>query len=199
MRSRIVPAVPIPVEITNGTAWWQVAAAVGSAVGGVAAAFAAGASWRSASASQAASRTALEALAIGIRPQLQVTTAVDTSDGTPGRVSLMITNRSQWPAADAEVEVRYRDGSVDHARRDRLLLLGTEGHWIVPLTRVTPGVSQREDGQDMYGDARVAIESVVVTYRDERKIQQYRLRLSPAPLAGAMPFSTFDVEPDTIG
>ena len=118
------------VSTSSGTDIWVVVAALGAAVGGVAGAVAAVAAWRSANASRATSRDALEALAVGIFPTLSVRTQGDVVDDTPtGKVSLTIGNESLrgWAASDLMLEIRHRDGHVDRHQRERMNPPGPDG------------------------------------------------------------------------
>ena len=83
-----------------------VVAALAGATGAIAA-------WRSASASRATSRDALDALAIGLVPTLALDLVIDpVSDGsTRGRWAARIINgSSQLAAADVSLEATFRDG-----------------------------------------------------------------------------------------
>jgi hypothetical protein len=111
--------------VASTTEWWEVAGALGGAVGGLAAAVGAIAAWRAASASRATSRDALEALAVGIRPRLNVEFAnLSRRDASgrplPAHRVAQIINEGEWPAADVEFEFRFRDGRRVRDRTERL-------------------------------------------------------------------------------
>jgi hypothetical protein len=181
------------VSTSSGTDVWVVVAALGAAVGGVAGAVAAVAAWRSANASRATSRDALDALAVGIRPVLSVRTQGDVVDDKPtGKVSLTIANESLrgWAASNLVLEIRYRDGHVDRHERERMNPPGPDRGldlWWVPIRNGEPS-AEPANVSNIYGDTRERVECVVLTYSDERGIARYELRLTPAP--GGMPFST---------
>lgn len=144
-----------------------------SAIGGLAAAAGAEAAWRSANASRETSRDALEALAVGIKPYLDVRTILGVEHGAPtGELFVEVYNSSAWPASDVRLEVRHRTGRVDKESRwrvgsDRL----GEQRWTVLLRDVQPA------SVDVFAEVRQRIESVVLTYSDERSIARYELRL----------------------
>jgi len=115
---------------------WEAVGGLGAAVGGVAAAVSAVAAWRAANASHATSRDALEALAVGIRPRLQVgfRQAWEGDSSFHARV----VNPSEWAATDLEMEVLLASGERMTAQRARLDAGGDgmgneEPHWMVKI------------------------------------------------------------------
>jgi hypothetical protein len=121
--------------------------ALGAAVGGVGAAIGAGAAWRAAKASQATSRDALEALAVGIRPRVRIAVRqipLRPQDPMPGptRLAVRVVAVGEWPAADLEVDAAALDGQQMHATSEHLdgggEFMGDHGpQWVVPLREVT--------------------------------------------------------------
>ena len=68
-----------------------------------------------------ASDDAREALAISMKPSLDVRTILGVQDDTPtGELFLEVNNTSGWPATDVRLEVRHRDGRVDTDSRERM-------------------------------------------------------------------------------
>ena len=199
MLSRVVIDVSLHtarVSTSGGTDVWVVVAALGAAVGAVAGAVAAVAAWRSANASRATSRDALDALAVGIRPALSVRTQGDVVDDKPtGKVWLTIANESLlhgWAASNLVLEIRYRDGHVDRYERERMNPPGPDSGldlWRVPIRNGEPS-AERANESNIYGDTRERVECVVLTYSDERGVARYELRLTPAPGGYAVLYAT---------
>lgn len=173
---------------------WTVVAGVGSAVGGLAAAASAFFAWRSASASRDSSRDAAEALAIGMRPYLDVRTTygVDSAAQPTGTYALEIDNRSAWTARDVRLELRYRDGHIESHRREVMSPnRPAPGEpfrqaWSVPIDAAKPVTGR----QDPFGDVRDIVGAVVVTYSDEREIARYELHIDALQVSAAMPFDS---------
>jgi len=119
-----------------------------------------------------------EALAIGMKPALGVRTILGVHQGEPtGELFLEVNNTSGWTAKDVQLEVIFRDGRVDTDTResmdpDRHL----EPRWTVLLQGVKPA------NVDVFAEVRAQIESVVLTYSDERDIARYELRLTTASM-----------------
>lgn len=148
-----------------------VVTALGSAV-------AAGAAWRSASASSTASNDARDAVALNIRPYLNAYAALDVDAGKPtGVLFVLVTNESAWPATDLRLEIRYRDGHVDQQTRERLQ--PTDPTWTVTVQGV------QASGPDGYSEFRDRIASVVVIYSDDRNIARYQQLMEPTGAQGS--------------
>lgn len=158
--------------------WMQVAVAVATVSAAMAAAVSAYASWRSAKASVATGQDAMEALALGIRPRLEASPPQPPMPGqTPGqaaRLGVIVTNPSDFDAADIEVEVRRRDGQVLNTRAGRL-----------PASHGQRAQEFRDAISADAGDPPTSvfdpwgmsvIERVVVRYSDHRDIARYEHR-----------------------
>lgn len=159
---------------------WTVVAGLGAAVGGIGAAFGAFFASRSAKASLASSRDALDALAVGIRPYPRVlASTAGTPDALHAAVSVYNRRslRSSWAVTDLVVEVRYRDGRVVRSTRERIDASplpdqeGFELPWIVEIedAKVTTPTPTEPWGESI----SEVIESVVLRYSDERGIARY--------------------------
>jgi hypothetical protein len=140
-----------------------------------ASAVAAGAAWRSSAASSAASRDAREALALGIAPELQLSSALDVdSAGEPTGVLAQVYNLSGWTATDLDLEIHYRNGPTDRQHRARMDTM-PHGHWDGPPNehiwsyRLAVGVG----GSDGYDDYRAKIARIVLAYSDQHGIARY--------------------------
>lgn len=157
------------------TPWWQVVSAVGAAAGAIAAAVGAGAAWRAANASRATSRDALEALAVGIRPRLDVDFAgVVRADGDQeqlaGDLVAEVSNISEWPATDLSLEVGFRDGRIVREQTERLAAPtgdregSLSGEWRVAIR---PGAPIDR-----------APQFAVLRYSDDRRIARYEVNVA---------------------
>jgi len=163
--------------IDNQTPTWPLVlaafASVASAAGVLIAAFQ---SRRAAEASLLATRVAEEAWARTAQPHIRLATVMGT-DTVP--TSLQVWNRSGSPAIDVHIEIRYRDGgNPDEATRNRFesspLPDGSyEPPWEITLSRVRADIAD-------------AIEAVVATYFDDRKVGQYEQRFTAVSAQGAM-------------
>ena len=144
------------------TAWYDVVGALGAAVGGIGAAVGAAAAWRAASASRDASRDALEAIALGIAPRLNMDVSVHPNRGDRGRWTARAVNASRFAATDVRVEAIFNDG---HSVRESVERLEPGASLEVLLREVDMppgGPSLSEAG-----------ESLVLSYSDERGIARY--------------------------
>lgn len=124
-----------------------------------------------------------QSFALVIQPRLATRTIFDVTDGRPtGEMFLEVHNASQFAAADAEVEVRYRDGRVEQHSRASIDPdhLGNP-RWNVPLTGVAPATG------DVFAEVRQRIESVALSYGDVNKIARYRVQIL-APASVGQPF-----------
>lgn len=150
---------------------WEAVSALAAAGGAIAAAVGSVAAWRAASASRATSRDALEALAVGIRPQLVIDfdgVARANADGEPppGALVAEVSSISDWAATDLRLEVRFRDGRLVHRTTERLapssVGTGVEGRaWTVAIDPGEP--------------ADRAPESAALRFSDERRIARYEI------------------------
>jgi hypothetical protein len=125
----------------------------------------AGAAWRSASASQATSRDALNALALGIVPTLNLDTVIDPlEDGTTrGRwAARSINGSSQFAATDVHLEATFQDGHVVSQATERIAPGDT---WLVTFREIEmpPGGPAPDE----------AGKSLVLRYSDERHIARH--------------------------
>jgi hypothetical protein len=119
------------------------------------------------SASQATSRDALEAPAVGIQPVCTVRTAFGSTGGRPADpIVIIVASESRWAASDARLEIRYRSGGNDQHTRERLD--ANEPPWEVNVPRA------HVSGSDGFDDFRQRIASVVLAYSDVRNIARYR-------------------------
>jgi len=185
-----VAPVPDPQTTISG---WEIAAAVGTCIGGLAAGVSAVFSFLSARASRATSRDALEALAVGIRPHLRVSTSLTDTDAGPGTgIAVAVRNESSWPATDLRLEVRYRDGHVTKDSRERIDpgAHPTHGYdvWTVPVKGVRVAGPQAPNPYS--GDTVDVVASAVLTYSDERGIARYEHRVRPSTVVGTTPFDS---------
>jgi hypothetical protein len=175
--------------------FWTLFADLGAGVGGIGAAAAAIASWRSANTSREISRDSQEALGIAMRPYLAVRTIYGTAGDRglqDGTFSLEIDNTSSWPAHNVSAEIRYRDGHVDRDRREFIAPnnpppgVRYDERWKVLL----PAVGLIRTRNDVFGDARDVIEAVVITYSDQRDIARYELRIPSSQGSAGDPFDS---------
>jgi hypothetical protein len=170
--------------------WWQVLGAVATTFAAIVAAFSAFNSWRAAKASQATSRDALEALALGIQPHLYVgLSTTNLSDGALG-AKADVRNMSAFAASDLRLVIRYRNGTSKAHRRELLdpARPSNPGDpyqppWLVDLEGVRLGSPDNPYPGNVYD----LIESVVVTYSDQRDIARYELRVPSSNLDGVVP------------
>jgi hypothetical protein len=148
--------------------WWEVVSAVGTAAGAIAAAVGAFAAWRAASASRATSRDALEALAVGIRPALEVRFVV-LGNTTGSHHAAIVDNVSEWPATHLVFDMRFRDGHAISERAERLDPARGDGQ--APNDgRWTPVLAPAEPRTTFF--AEIA-DSAVLRYSDDRGIARY--------------------------
>lgn len=157
---------------------WGAVGGLGAAVGGLAAAASAVAAWRAANASHATSRDALEALAVGIRPRLQL--GFRQPWGGDSSFHARVVNPSEWPATDLTIEVLLSSGVRITAKRARLdpggdAMGNDEPHWIVKV-----GELRKEEWM---GDLR----HVLVNFSDERGIARYEHRHEFRERQGPLP------------
>ena len=105
---------------------------------------------------------------------------------------LEIDNPSAWAAQDVRLEVRHRDGSVDKDSRERVNPTRQgEPRWTVLLRGVKPA------NVDVFAEVRQRIESAVLTFRDEREIARYRVRI-PTNKGVGEPFDVTLAEEERI-
>lgn len=145
---------------------WEKVAAAFTAVGGIGAAVSAYFSAVSSRASQATSRDAREALAVGIRPRpgYFIQTAGDPPAGGFRWVAV-IDNDSEWGATDLEFEFRFRDGRVVRDRAERLAPEARGGReW-----RVVLGDAQVGQPMEKFADR------AVLRFDDERGLARYEI------------------------
>jgi hypothetical protein len=135
-----------------------------------AAMFGAIAAWRAARASERTSRDALVALAIAIKPRINVDT-LDMHGANRSRSIALIQNTSEWDAIDVEVEVRLRDGSVVE---DTTAVLKTAQTAVGLPTGADFEVEFGEPAPDETHASR--LDRVLVRYWDSRKIRRYEYR-----------------------
>lgn len=161
---------------------WEAVGGVGAAVGGAAAAVSAVAAWRAANASHATSRDALEALAVGIRPRLQVGFGQPV-EGDPSFYARVV-NPSEWAATDLQVEVLLGSGERITGQRERLDAGGDgmrreEPQWMVKI------------GELSTDEWMADLQRVLINFSDGRGIARYEHRVEcherQGPLPGAIP------------
>ena len=137
-------------------------------MGALAAAAGAIGAWRAASASRATSRDALEALAVGIRPTLEVRFTTVLSNAGTHRTAI-VANVGDWAAADLAFELRFRDRSSVSDRIERLAPAKgrrqppSDGEWpvvLAPAGEPSPTIEE-------------LAESAVLRYSDDRRIARY--------------------------
>lgn len=158
---------------------------IATAVTALASMLAAGAAWRSASESSSASADAREAVALIIPPQIDLETTVDVNPQgrLAGTIQLRIDD-ALWPASDLQLEVRYRDGRTRRYQRERLNPFES---WHVLLEGVGTA------GADGYDEFRDLVETVAVSYSDERGIARYERKIAPNHARGG-PYIDLGVE-----
>src|SRR5262249_13220994 len=151
---------------------------LGAAVGGVAAAVSTVAAWRAANASHATSRDALEALAVGIRPRLQVGFRQpwegDSSIHAP------VVNPSEWAATEREMDVLLAACERITAHRARLDAGGDgmgneEPHWMVKI------------GELSTDEWMADLQHVLINFYDARAIARYEQRVEFHAREGPLP------------
>lgn len=168
---------------------WEAVGAIGAAVGGIGAAIGAAAAWRAASASLAASRDALEALAVGIRPHLNIGFRQPWEGDQ--RFHVRVVAVSEWPAAKLSVEIVLSSGERVHGAANRLEpggdVMGNSGpHWVIPVAHLSKDNWMAE------------IKHVVVACSDSREIARYEhrvdFRLRSQQVAGIPPYEQVATE-----
>jgi hypothetical protein len=141
--------------------------ATATVVAAVAAALGAGAAWRSARASVATSRDAMEALALGIRPRLEALAGT-----LPPKYFVIVRNPSDFDATDIDVEVVRRDGQVFRTTSERL----AAGHGRPPGETDFLRAEAGPEPKGIMGTEEEAFERIVVRYSDGRGIARYERR-----------------------
>jgi len=132
-----------------------------------------------------------EALALGIQPHLYVgLSTTKASDGAVGAAA-DIRNMSAFAASDLRLVIRYRDGTSKEHRRELLdpARPSNPGDpwqppWLVNLERV------RLSGSGYEGNLSDLIDSVLVTYPDQRDIARYELRVPSSNVEGVVPLDS---------
>lgn len=152
---------------------WQAVGAIAAAAGSIAA-------WRAAVASERTSRDALLALALAIRPHVEVVimgyTRGDPSGPMKSRQRFLAhaynTSR-EWDALDVEVEVEFRDGRRVQERCERLAPSGDAKPRPFP-----EGDYFEVDLGEPLGPQSIheAVRRVTVRYFDSRRICRYEWR-----------------------
>jgi hypothetical protein len=151
-----------------------------NAVAAVAGAVAAGAAWRAASESSATARDAREALGLATKPTLDAGVggdvhADDGSGNTRRYANAWVANRSVWPAADVDVEVRMRDGRVLRRHFDRL-----DGKDRPSGFLDTPSPSVGIECGPPIPDDHVGTDLITVAFSDERRQLRWEITRSVA-------------------
>lgn len=100
----------------SGPEW---AVIVPSSVSAVAAAFGAMAAWRAAAASARTSRDAAEALAIALKPSLDILVAIELSAAGETPIASAM-NSSTFDAKDVRMDLELDDGKTAHGQAERL-------------------------------------------------------------------------------
>lgn len=159
------------VSLTLEADTWQAIGALGSMVGAIAAAFGARAAWRAAAAAQTTSRDAMEALAVGMQPEVWADFYPESlSQGAgmpwPWRMGLGIRNSARWPASDVSIDVEFADGT--HVRESHELLdtMNVDGDLYTVLRDVT----------STWPTTEWEPVTAVVRFSDQRGIARYELR-----------------------
>lgn len=148
--------------------WAQFLGIGATALAAIMGAVAAIAAWRSAKYSQATSHDALEALALGIKPQLVFAPTLYHEGGKDSQYFLMVRNPSEWDATDIDVEVLLRNGKTIHSHTERLPALHGKQAEPGKFMRADLGIplEQHEEVQKLIG-------SIVIRYSDYRSIARY--------------------------
>jgi hypothetical protein len=143
----------------------------GAATAGAIAAWrAARASERGAEASERTSRDALVALAIAIKPRINVDT-IDIHAADSNRSVVLVQNISEWQAADVEVEIRLRSGQIVDAHAT-----------ILEPSQTAVGLPTGADFEVQFGQPGPTethasrLDRVLVRYSDLRRIRRYEYR-----------------------
>lgn len=151
--------------------WLQAMVATATVVAAIAAALGAGAAWRSARASVATSRDAMEALALGIRPRLEAAPTHLMAGTLPPQYFVMVRNPSDFDATDIDVEVVRRDGQVFRTTSERL----AAGHGRPPGETDFLRAEAGPEPKGIMG-TKETFERIVVRYSDGRGIARYERR-----------------------
>jgi hypothetical protein len=156
---------------------------IGAGVGGLGAAAGAGAAWKAASASRETGENAAEALALALKPTLQLETfAIGEPEASErGAWHTRVLNESAFTALDVVVEARFRDGERIRQEIERLSPGGFETFTLREISAPPGGPTAAPQG-----------ESLVVRYSDERRLARYEASFSflerqGIPTGGVMP------------
>jgi hypothetical protein len=164
------------VVVQTGVNGWQVAAAIGTCLTAVAAAWSARSSSRAASASLNASHDARQALGASTRPHIG--TRYFNDERT---LVASVGNHNQWAAADVSIELHLRDGRVRSDKIDRI------DEAAGPMSKDGPFWTVRfedvlsEDDPYRYG---ATVDYAAVRWSDAQRILQWEERTTFHPSGG---------------